>query len=64
MVLKGDGPNLFGRDWLQYFQLDWKTIGIAMLDKDLSQIQLLKSKYEKTFAEGLGTMEKFKYTSE
>ena len=45
MVVKGDGPNLFGRDWLQYFQLDWKTIGIATLDKDLSQIQLLKSKY-------------------
>lgn len=22
MVVKGDGPNLFGRDWLQYFQLD------------------------------------------
>ena len=26
MVVKGDGLNLFGRDWLQYFQLDWKTI--------------------------------------
>ena len=60
MVVKGDGPNLFGRDWLQYFQLDWKTIGIATLDKDLSQIQLLKSKYSEVFAEGLGTMKKFK----
>ena len=60
MVVKGDGPNLFGRDWLQYFQLDWKTIDIATLDKDLSQVQLLKSKYKEVFAEGLGTMKKFK----
>ena len=60
MVVKGDGPNLFGRDWLQYFQLDWKTIGIATLDKDLSQVQLLKNKYKQVFAEGLGTMKKFK----
>ena len=60
MVVKGDGPNLFGRDWLQYFQLDWKTIGIATLDKDLFQVQLLKSKYKEVFVEGLGTMKKFK----
>ena len=60
MVVKGDGPNLFGRDWLQYFQLDWKTIGIATLDKDLSQVQLLKNKYKQVFAEGLGTMKKCK----
>ena len=60
MVVKGDGPNLFRRDWLQYFQLDWKTIGIATLDKDLSQIQLLKSKYSEVFAKGLGTMKNFK----
>ena len=60
VVMKGDGPNLFGRDWLSYFQLDWKTIGIATLDTDLSQIQLLKNKYKQVFAEGLGTMKKFK----
>ena len=59
VVVKGDGPNLFGRDWLQYFQLDWKTIGTATLDQDLSQVQLLKHKYNEVFAEGLGTMKKF-----
>ena len=60
MVLKGDGPNLLGRDWLQYFQLDWKTMGIASLDKDLSQVQLLKNKYKQVFAKGLSTMKKYK----
>ena len=59
MVVKGGGPNLFGRDWLQYFQLDWKTIGIATLDTDLSRVQMLKNKYKQVFAEGLGTMKKF-----
>ena len=59
VAVKGDGPNLFGRDWLQCFQLDWKTIGIAALDKDLTQVQLLKNKYKEVFAEGLGTMKKF-----
>ena len=52
MVVKGDGPNLFGRDWLQCFQLDWKTIGIATLDKDLSQVQLLKNKYKQVLPRG------------
>ena len=60
VVVKGDGPNLFGRDWLSHFQLDWKTIGIATLDTDLSQVQLLKNKYKQVFADGLGTMKKFK----
>ena len=35
VVVKGDGPNLFGRDW---FRLDWKTIGIVTLDTNLSQV--------------------------
>ena len=34
MVVDGNGPNLFGRDWLQHFRLDWKTIGMAAIDKD------------------------------
>ena len=34
IVVKEDGPNLLGRDRLQYFQLDLKTTGIATLDND------------------------------
>ena len=52
--------TFFGGDWLSHFQLDWKTIGIATLDTDLSQVQLLKNKYKHVFADGLGTMKKFK----
>jgi len=53
MVVNGDGPSLFGRDWLQHFTLDWKTIGMAVIDKDWAQVELLKSKYKDVFADGL-----------
>jgi len=59
LVDKVNVPNNFGRDWLQYFQLDRKFIGQASLDKDASQVQLLKSNYKIVFIEGLGTMKKF-----
>jgi len=26
VVVAGDGPSLFGRNWLQHIQLDWKSI--------------------------------------
>ena len=51
MVVKGDGPNLFGRDWLQYFQLDCIRQG---------PFPSTVVKYKEVFAEGLGTMKKFK----
>ena len=31
-VTKGDGPCLIGREWLQSIRLDWKTIGLTILD--------------------------------
>ena len=59
MVVDGNGPSLLGRDWLQHFRLDWKTIGMVAIDKDWAQVELLKSKYKGVFAEGLGTMKTF-----
>ena len=32
IVVKGKGHNLFGRDWLMHFKLDWKTIGLTTLE--------------------------------
>ena len=27
-----EGPSLFRHNWLEHFQLDWKTIGLAALE--------------------------------
>ena len=51
IVVAGDGPTLFGRNWLQMIQLDWKNIRYmtTALDK-------LLQKHEILFKEELGTM--------
>ena len=59
-VVEGSGPSLFGRDWLGQLQLDWKTIGLARLSEQDTQIEALKKKYDKVFSPGLGTMLHFK----
>ena len=55
-VVEGSGPSLFGRDWLGKLQLDWKAIGLARLSEQHTQIEALKTKYDKVFSPGLGTM--------
>ena len=32
IVVQGECPSLFGHNWLEHFQLDWKTIGLAVLE--------------------------------
>ena len=62
LVVAGKGPSLFGRDWLQHIQLNWKTIGLATLDKGQGQVQMLLQQYPEVFAEELGTMKQFTAT--
>jgi len=46
----------------QHIQLNWKTIGLATLDKQQAQVQLLLQQYPEVFVEKLGTMKDFKAT--
>ena len=62
LVVAGKGPSLVGRDWLQHIQLNWKTIGLATLDKEQAQVQLLLQQYPEVFVEKLGTTKDFKAT--
>jgi len=45
VVVKGKGHNLFGRDWLAHFCLDWKTIGLATLEKSFTTLEMLLERY-------------------
>ena len=54
VVVRGQGPSLFGRNWLQKIKLDWKNI------KNISQNTALDSvlqKHSRLFREGLGKLE-------
>ena len=52
VVVEGDGPSLFGCDWLGQVSLDWKTIGLSTLDSGLTQVEALKGKYKELFHQG------------
>ena len=57
IIVKGDGPTLFGRNWLAKIVLDWKEIHLV---KNPLPLQALLQKYEAVFQEGLGTLQGFK----
>ena len=59
-VVKGSGPCLLGRDWLQYIRLDWANIKAVYMNKSHSKIDTLILKYPEVFQSGLGTMKSFK----
>jgi len=56
VVVGGDGPRLFDRDWLGHVTLDWKTIGLIKLDSGLMQVEALKEKYKDVFSPGTRTL--------
>ena len=51
VVVEGDGPPLFGRNWIQQSILDWKEIGMVTTNLD----SLLQC-YHSLFKDELGTM--------
>ena len=54
-MVKGDGPDLFGRNWLGHIKLDWQEI------KYLQQSPLQTS-HEAVFHGGLGALHDYQAT--
>ena len=54
LVVKGGGPSLLGRDWLQQLQLDWKAIHQVCQIDDLHAVL---DHYAGVFQEELGTLQ-------
>ena len=60
VVVSGNDPTLFGRDWLMDIKLDWSSLGVAnVLQKPLTLKGLLTT-YSDVFKEELGTLSSFK----
>lgn len=62
LVVVGSGPTLFGRNWLRYIRLNWKTIRLATLEDGRDQVEILLECYPQVFSQQLGNMRKFQAT--
>ena len=60
VVVDGNGPTLFGRDWLIDIRLDWTSLGVANVKQQPLTLQGLLTTYSDVFNEELGTLTGFK----
>ena len=61
VVVGGDGPSLFGWNWLNYIRLNWSNIA-AVRSVNTKPLYTLMQQYQSLFAEGLGTVTPYKAT--
>ena len=60
VVVKGNGPSLLGRNWLQDIRLDWQHIDSVVTSLRPSiKVDTLLEKYSEVFSEELGTIKPF-----
>ena len=57
LVVKGQGPNLLGRDWMSVLTLDWQTVHKLQYNRQLDE---LLQKYSALFIDKLGKLEGIK----
>ena len=61
VVIAGDGPSLFGRNWLNHITLDWRNV-FAVRATRLGALDTLMHRHQELFSEGLGTVKPYKAT--
>ena len=54
IVVNGDGPTLFGRNWLEHIRLNWKQIASVRLESLPDGVKQVCEKYPDVFKEELG----------
>ena len=60
VVVKGNGPSLLGRNWLEDIRLDWQHIAsVVAAQKPFAKLDTLLEKYTEVFSEALGTIKPF-----
>ena len=55
-VVSGNGPTLFGQDWLIDIRLDWSSFGVANVQQKPLTLKGLLTTYSDVFKEELGTL--------
>ena len=61
VIVAGEGPSLFGRNWLKRIKLKWNKIGTVMLRDDAKQeLSRLLECYQEIFSDELGTIQTFR----
>ena len=56
LVLEGEGPDLFGRNWLKHIRIEWQSMHQVEEDK----LHTMWARHKKIFQEGLGKVKDFK----
>ena len=58
-VVKEEGPNLLGRNWLMEVRLDWASFMVATVTEKSKRLEALLEQYQEVFNEGIGKMSYF-----
>lgn len=48
-VVDGDGPTLFGHDWLMNIMLNWQNLGVANVQNKQLCLEGILDKYSEVF---------------
>ena len=58
LVIGGDGPNLFGRDWLKVIRINWSQIFKVEAKQQVANhgLQRVLEEHKEVFQEELGTL--------
>jgi len=55
-VVNGNGPTLFGREWLMKIRLNWQNLGVANIQNKQLCLKAVLDKYSEVFKNELGTL--------
>ena len=58
VVLAGNGPSLFRRNWLNHINLNWKHM-FAIRTVQLGSLHMLMQRHQRLFGERLGIVEPY-----
>ena len=63
VVVAGSGPTLFGRNWLEHLQVNWRRVlSVTTAPSTEDKLQVLLKKYHQVFSDELGTIRDIKAT--